>query len=104
MNGPQDLGGFHGFGKIPYLNKYEPVFDSYWEGRVFSMSFATFIKYFPVDETRYAAEKIKPNIYLNSSYYERWLLALEILLIENNLVTKKEIIERENQIKKNKKI
>ena len=67
------------------------------------MSFATFIKYFPFDETRYAAEKIKPNVYLNSSYYERWLLALEILLIENNLVTKKEIIDRENQIKKNKK-
>ena len=52
---------------------------------------------------RYAAEKIKPNVYLNSSYYERWLLALEILLIENNLVTKKEIIDRENQIKKDKK-
>ena len=93
MNGPHDMGGMHGLGPIP-IEDNEPVFHSDWEAKVFAMSFATFINYFPVDETRHASERIPPGQYLSSSYYERWLYALELLLAEHNLLSPDEIAAR----------
>ena len=93
MNGPHDLGGMHGMGPIP-IEEDEPVFHSEWEAKVFAMSFATFINYFPVDETRHASELMPPGDYLSSSYYERWLYALELLLAKHDLVTPAEIEAR----------
>ncbi len=93
MNGPHDLGGMHGLGPIP-IEENEPVFHSEWEAQVFAMSFATFVNYFPVDETRHASEQMPPGEYLSSSYYERWLYALELLLTKHNLVTPDEIEAR----------
>mgnify|MGYP001794815286 FL=1 len=93
MNGPHDLGGMHGMGPIP-IEENEPVFHSEWEAKVFAMSFATFINYFPVDETRHASEQMPPGDYLSSSYYERWLYALELLLSKHSLVTPAEIEAR----------
>ncbi|MEO0739685.1 MAG: hypothetical protein AAFZ35_23075 [Cyanobacteria bacterium J06649_12] len=58
------------------------------------MSFATFINYFPVDETRHASEQMPPGDYLSSNYYERWLYALELLLTKHNLITPAEIEAR----------
>lgn len=93
MNGPHDMGGMHGMGPIP-IEADEPVFHSQWEAKVFAMSFATFCNYFPVDETRHASERMPPGYYLTSSYYERWLYALELLITEHNLVTPEEIEQR----------
>lgn len=93
MNGPHDMGGMHGMGPIP-IEENEPVFHSEWEAKVFAMSFATFINYFPVDETRHASERMPPGDYWSSSYYERWLYALELLLTEHHLVTPAEIEAR----------
>ena len=101
MNGPHDMGGMHNMGLIP-IEENEPVFHSEWEAKVFAMSFATFGNYFPVDETRYASEKMPPAQYLSSSYYERGLYALELLINEYNLVTKAEIEERINQLAQSK--
>ena len=97
MNGPHDMGGMHGMGPIP-IAEDEPVFHSEWEAKVFAMSFATFSNYFPVDETRHAAERIPPGDYLSSSYYERWLYALEILMAEHGLLTAAEIEAKINQL------
>jgi hypothetical protein len=97
MNGPHDMGGMHNMGPIP-IEEHEPVFHSEWEAKVFAMSFATFGNYFPVDETRHASERMPPGEYLSSSYYERWLYALEILITEHNLVSKAEIEERIAQL------
>lgn len=93
MNGPHDMGGMHNLGPIP-IEENEPVFHSEWEAKVFAMSFATFGNYFPVDETRHASERMPPGHYLSSSYYERWLYALELLLTEHNLLTQAEIEAR----------
>ncbi|MEM7794152.1 MAG: hypothetical protein AAF579_06810 [Cyanobacteria bacterium P01_C01_bin.118] len=93
MNGPHDLGGMHGLGPVP-IEEDEPVFHSEWEAKVFAMSFATFINYFPVDETRHASERIPAGEYLSSSYYERWLYALELLLADHNLISQDEIEAR----------
>jgi hypothetical protein len=99
MNGPHDMGGLHGMGPIP-IEENEPVFHSEWEAKVFAMSFATFGNFFPVDETRHASERMTPGDYLSSSYYERWLFALELLLTEHNLLTPAEIETRIHQLLK----
>ncbi|MEO0885956.1 MAG: hypothetical protein AAFY54_08445 [Cyanobacteria bacterium J06648_10] len=90
MNGPHDMGGMQSMGPIP-IEEDEPVFHSDWEAKVFAMSFATFGNFFTVDETRHASERMPPGEYLSSSYYERWLYALELLMAEHNLVTPEEI-------------
>ena len=90
MNGPHEMGGMQSMGPIP-IEEDEPVFHSDWEAKVFAMSFATFGNFFTVDETRHASERMPPGEYLSSSYYERWLYALELLMAEHNLVTPAEI-------------
>ncbi|MEO1396135.1 MAG: hypothetical protein AAFV90_24820 [Cyanobacteria bacterium J06634_5] len=90
MNGPHDMGGMQSMGPIP-IEENEPVFHSDWEAKVFAMSFATFGNFFTVDETRHASERMPPGEYLSSSYYERWLYALELLIAEHNLLTPAEI-------------
>jgi hypothetical protein len=44
-----------------------------------------------VDEHRRAIESIEPGAYETLSYYERWLFALESLLIEKGILTRAEI-------------
>jgi hypothetical protein len=44
-----------------------------------------------VDEHRRAIESIEPGAYETLSYYERWLVALECLLIEKGILTRAEI-------------
>jgi nitrile hydratase beta subunit-like protein len=43
------------------------------------------------DELRRAVESIEPSQYEQLSYYERWLVAIEVLLIEKGLLTREEI-------------
>ena len=43
------------------------------------------------DELRRAVESIEPAQYERLSYYERWIVAIEALLIEKGLLTREEI-------------
>ena len=43
------------------------------------------------DEMRRAIESLKPELYESLSYYERWTAALEILMVEKDLLTSEEI-------------
>jgi nitrile hydratase len=44
-----------------------------------------------LDEFRDAIERIPPQEYLASSYYERWLRAITMLLAERGVVTEEEL-------------
>ncbi len=44
-----------------------------------------------IDESRHARETLPPAIYLNASYYEIWIRALEKLLLDHGLVEPGEI-------------
>ncbi len=44
-----------------------------------------------VDELRRAIESLPPDRYEKLSYYERWMAAIENLLVEKGVVTKGEI-------------
>ena len=44
-----------------------------------------------VDELRRAIESLPPDAYEKLSYYERWISAIETLLIEKGILTREEI-------------
>jgi nitrile hydratase len=100
MNGIHDLGGMHGLGPInPEPN--EPVFHEPWERRVFALFMTTFAGgHFNVDEFRHAIERMQPAEYLQSSYYEHWLHAVETLLAEKGVITPAELQARMTQLEK----
>lgn len=91
MNGVHDLGGMHGFG--PVIRELdEPVFHADWERRVFAVSLALMgRRLHNIDEFRRAIERMPPARYLAASYYERWLHALETLLVEKGAATREEL-------------
>jgi len=86
MNGIHDMGGMHGFGTV-VPEPDEPAFHSDWEGRVLALNRAMgYARLWSIDESRAAIEVLPPDVYLTRSYYEKWLLRLEQLLIEHELV------------------
>jgi nitrile hydratase subunit beta len=90
VNGVHDLGGMHGFGPV-VAEKDEPVFHAAWEAAVRGMQRATVGRYYNLDEFRYAIERMPPARYLEAGYYEKWLHALETLMLEKGIVTRGEL-------------
>jgi nitrile hydratase subunit beta len=79
MNGVHDMGGMDGFGPV-VVEPDEPRFHAAWEARVLGMYRLTRGSRFHLDEIRDAIEHMPPARYLEASYYERWLDALERVL------------------------
>ena len=91
MNGIHDMGGMHGFGPV-VRERDEPVFHAEWERRTFALALAMMgRRAFNIDEFRRTVERIPPQHYLEASYYERWFLALENILVEKGVVARTEI-------------
>jgi nitrile hydratase subunit beta len=91
VNGIHDMGGMHGFGPV-VRERDEPVFHADWERRMFALALAVMgSRSFNIDEYRRTIERMPPARYLAASYYERWLYALENLLIEKGVVAGAEI-------------
>lgn len=91
MNGVHDLGGMHGFGPV-IREHHEPVFHADWEKRVFAMVLTAMgRRVCNVDEFRRAIEHMPPAGYLGATYYEKWLHALESLLVEKGVAAREEI-------------
>jgi hypothetical protein len=79
------MGGQTGFGPVPVGDDGEP-FHADWEARVYALTRALGrAGAFNLDEFRDAIERIPPEEYLATSYYERWLRAIETLLTEKGL-------------------
>lgn len=93
MNGPQDLGGRHGFGPInAEAEADEPVFHAEWEKHVLGATLLTAaLGQWSLDSSRHARERIPPARYLGESYYEIWMDGLETLLLEAGIVTEEEL-------------
>ena len=85
------MGGMHGFGPVP-IETDEPVFHEPWEGRVYAMAIAAGKKRLtePAGLRSYI-EGLEPARYLRSSYYERWMGALEDALISKGVTTREEL-------------
>ena len=95
MNGVHDMGGMDGFGPVvPEPN--EPLFHADWERRMYALALPTVHALRAnFDEYRHAIERIPPARYLASSYYERWLAAAETLLVERGIVTREELLAKQ---------
>jgi nitrile hydratase len=86
MNSIHDMGGMDGFGAV-VRETNEPVFHHDWERRMFAMaSMMLGARVANIDEFRHAIERIAPADYLASSYYERWMRALEGIVAEKGVV------------------
>lgn len=86
-----DVGGLHGFGAIE-REEDEPAFHAEWEARVFALHLALLrAEIYNMDEFRYAIERMDPEAYLATSYYERWLAAIETLLEEKGVLPEEEL-------------
>jgi nitrile hydratase len=85
------MGGMHGFGKVePEAD--EPVFHAPWEGRVLAMNRAMgSLGLWNIDIGRFSRETLPPNVYLGSSYYRKWTLGLEDLVVRYGLVGEDEL-------------
>jgi nitrile hydratase len=84
VDGVHDLGGMHGFGPVP-IEVDEPLFHEAWEGRVWRM-LGTVMAHTTIDRVRFTIEQMPPAEYLASSYYERWLWAIDHLAMEQGLL------------------
>src|SRR5690606_11045376 len=95
MPGIHDVGGVHGFGRAaPDDEAVEHVWEA-WEARVWGLARA--LRHNGVqqtDELRAAIESLPPTQYLSAGYYERWLAALENLLVSKGLLEDGELDRR----------
>ena len=91
MDGIHDCGGMHGFGQV-VCEENEPFFHTEWEKRVFAISMAMpFISLNSDDQFRREIERMDATHYLNSSYYEKWYVAILSLAKEYELVSDEEL-------------
>ena len=91
MNGVHDMGGMDGFGKVE-AEPNEPVFHADWEARVMALVRAMGAAgAFNIDTSRFYREALPPHVYLSSSYYKKWLLGLQDLLVDKGFVRADEV-------------
>lgn len=90
MNGIHDMGGMHGMGPIEE-EKNEPVFHEPWEGRTWALNIAARAGHGNLDNSRHEIELLPPADYLRMSYYEKWLVRLENMLVHLGMATREEI-------------
>jgi nitrile hydratase beta subunit len=91
VNGVHDMGGMHGFGPV-VREANEPVFHSDWEARAFALSRAMgYTGAWNIDMSRASRETLPAHVYLASSYYQKWTLGLQNLLLERGLVEAEEL-------------
>lgn len=93
MNSGHDVGGMHGFGPIDVLDEGStPVFDADWERRVFAMCVSMWhLEAWSGDRDRYAVEQQNPMDYWRNTYYQNWLVGLQRLLVECDLMSAEEL-------------
>ena len=83
-----DLGGLPGAGQI---DKSEHETED-WEKLADAVTVVLDKKGIKTtDEHRRAIESLDPKQYKNLSYYERWIAATELLLVEKGILTREEI-------------
>lgn len=90
-----DLGGREGFGAVQ-VEADEPVFHADWERTARALVYAAMPTH-PNPTTsafRHSIERMDPEHYLTSSYYEHWLTAAASVAVESGTVTREELESR----------
>ena len=94
MDGVHDLGGLDGFGPVEHEDA-EPFFHEPWERRMFRVSLG-WIGWMggAGGRFRHSIERMAPEHYLSSSYYEHWLTGVTTLAVESGFATQDELEHR----------
>ena len=91
MSRINDVGGMQGFPPVEQ-EADEPAFHADWEAHVFALNRALIGRgVYNLDEFRDAIERMPPQEYLESSYYEKWFCAITTLLAEKGVLTEEEM-------------
>jgi nitrile hydratase subunit beta len=93
MSRIHDVGGMQGFGPVePEAD--EPPFHADWEAHVFALNRALIGRgVYNLDEFRDAIERMPPQQYLASSYYEKWFHAVTTLLVQKGVLSAQEVAD-----------
>jgi hypothetical protein len=91
-SGPHQLGGQQDIaGPIPAMADARQCHEG-WEATLFGIQRVLAARrVFTSHHFRRAIERLGNDDYDNSSYYERWLIALETLVVEHHLVTAEDL-------------
>ncbi len=93
MSRIHDVGGMQGFGAVEQ-EADEPPFHADWEAHVFALNRALIGRsVYNLDEFRDAIERMPPQQYLASSYYEKWFHAITTLLVEKGVLSAQEVAD-----------
>jgi nitrile hydratase subunit beta len=93
-DGVHDLGGLDGFGPVEY-RKSEPYFAEDWERRAFRVMLGfVAAQDVPGGRFRHSIERMAPEHYLSSPYYEHWLTGAATMTVEAGFATPEELENR----------
>ena len=82
MDGVHDLGGLDGFGPVEHTAS-EPLFDEEWERRAFRVMIGWIAAQNPPGgRFRHSIERMSPEHYLSSPYYEHWLTGAATMAVD----------------------
>jgi nitrile hydratase subunit beta len=95
MDGPHDLGGKIGFGNVT-REANEPAFHQPWEGLAWALNVLSIAKLraYKADTYRHAVERMEPSWYGDARYYERMLMGVTTLLVEQGVVSLEDLERR----------
>jgi nitrile hydratase subunit beta len=94
VDGVHDLGGLDGFGPVEY-EEAEPLFTEDWERRAFRLMLGLIgALSIPGGRFRHSIERMAPEHYLSSSYYEHWLTGAATMAVEAGAVSPDELEHR----------
>ncbi len=94
VDGVHDLGGLDGFGPVEHENT-EPYFEQDWERRAFRVMMGLIATQgIPGGRFRHSIERMAPEHYLSSPYYEHWLTGAATMAVESGFTTPDELERR----------
>lgn len=95
MEWAHDLGGRPGFGAVD-AEPDEPAFHAPWERTARALVYAVMMHCDNASTSmfRHSMERMDPEHYLTSSYYEHWFTAAATLAVESGIADLSELAER----------
>jgi nitrile hydratase len=92
VDGPHDLGGRQGFGRVETDEKVESFHEA-WEARAYGLVKAmTRQPDWSIDWFRHCRELIEPVDYLTRPYYDQWMQSYGAMLVVSGAVTLEELV------------
>jgi nitrile hydratase len=92
-----DLGGRQGFGTVDIEPNEPGAYHARWEAATRLLFRVILPRHLPNGRDgvlRHAIERMDAELYLNLSYYERWVTAAATLAVEAGIVTREQLEER----------